>query len=47
VAIGRVRAGDVVSIVSWGWLHDGQTLAHKAKIVTVDAQNRLLGISDA
>ena len=46
VALGRMRSGDVVSIVSWGWLHDGQTLAHKAKLVTVDAQNRLIGISD-
>lgn len=47
VALGRMRSGDVVSIVSWGWLHDGQTLAHKAKLVTVDTQNRLVGISDA
>lgn len=46
IAIGRMRTGDVVSIVSWGWLHDGQTLAHKAKLVSVDAQNRLVGISD-
>ena len=42
----RLRPGDMISILSWGWLHDGQTLAHKAKLVTVDAQNRLLGISD-
>jgi len=46
IAIGRMRSGDVVSIVSWGWLHDGQTLTHKAKLVTVDGQNRLVGISD-
>jgi len=42
----RVRAGDVISIVSWGWLHDGQTLAHTAKIVTVDAANHLVALTE-
>jgi aspartate 1-decarboxylase len=36
----RMRAGDVISIVSWGLLHDGQTLNHTAKIVTVDGKNQ-------
>ena len=40
----RMRAGDVVSIVSYGVLHDGQTLNHTAKIVTVDAKNGVVAI---
>lgn len=40
-----VRAGDVISIVSWGLLHDGQTLAHEAKIVTLDARNGVIAIA--
>jgi aspartate 1-decarboxylase len=42
----RMRAGDVVSIVSWGVLHDGQTLNHTAKIVTVDAKNQVIAIDE-
>lgn len=40
----RMRAGDVVSIVSWGSMHDGQTLNHAAKIVTVDEKNAVTAI---
>ena len=46
VSVGRVRAGDIVSIVSWGSMHDGQTLAHYATIVSLDAQNRVVALSD-
>lgn len=42
----RMRAGDVISIVSWGVLHDGQTLNHTAKLVTVDAKNEVTAISE-
>jgi aspartate 1-decarboxylase len=42
----RMRAGDVVSIVSWGVMHDGQTLNHSAKIVTVDEKNVVTAISE-
>jgi aspartate 1-decarboxylase len=41
---GGARKGDVVSIVSHGMLHDGQTLSHRAKIVTLDADNRILAL---
>lgn len=34
-----MRNGDVVSVISYGLLHDGQTLNHKAALVTVDATN--------
>jgi aspartate 1-decarboxylase len=44
VSAPRMRAGDVVSILSWGTMHDGQTLAHKAKIVTLDASNTVIAL---
>jgi aspartate 1-decarboxylase len=40
----HVRAGDVISIVSWGFLHDGQTLGHQAKLITLDANNRVVAL---
>ncbi len=43
----RVRAGDLVSILSWGWLHDGQTLGHTAKLVTVDPSNHVVAIVES
>lgn len=42
----RMRAGDVISIVSWGVMHDGQTLNHSAKIVTLDGRNEVTAISE-
>jgi len=44
VCVPRVRAGDVVSILSWGAMHDGQTLAHKAKVVTLDGANMVIAL---
>ena len=41
---GAARVGDVVSILSWGFLHEGQTLAHAAKVVTVDEKNRVVSL---
>jgi aspartate 1-decarboxylase len=41
-----MRAGDVVSVLSWGLMHDGQTLNHTAKLVTLDASNRVIAVSD-
>jgi aspartate 1-decarboxylase len=46
VVVPRMRSGDVVSIVSWGLLHDGQTLSHKATIVTLDATNGVFSIAE-
>ena len=46
VSAPRIRAGDVISIVSWGLLHDGQTLAHTAKVVTLGEQNVVLSIQE-
>jgi aspartate 1-decarboxylase len=41
-----VRAGDAVTIIAYTLLHEGQTLAHRTKIVTVDGRNQLLGIAE-
>ena len=46
VRVPHVRAGDVVTILSTGLLHDGQTLAHKARVVTVGASNELISIDE-
>lgn len=46
VSIHGMREGDLVTIVSWGTMHDGQTLAHRATIVTVDAANRAVAITE-
>ena len=40
----RMRAGDTISILAYGLLHDGQTLAHKAKVVTLDASNAVIAL---
>lgn len=46
VRVPYMRAGDVVTIVSTGLLHDGQTLAHKARVVTVSPANELISIDE-
>ena len=43
----HVRRGDLVSLVSHGLLHDGQTLNHQVKTITVDEKNRLVALSRA
>jgi aspartate 1-decarboxylase len=40
------RAGDIVSVLSYGTLHDGQTLAHRAKVITLDAANRIVSLTE-
>jgi aspartate 1-decarboxylase len=40
----RMRAGDVVTVIAYGMMHDGQTLNHKATLVTVDATNVALAV---
>jgi aspartate 1-decarboxylase len=37
-----VRKGDTVSILAFGLLHDGQTLDHRARVVTLDDANRVV-----
>ena len=41
------RAGDRITIVAYTLLHEGQTLAHRAKIVSVNANNELIAIAES
>jgi aspartate 1-decarboxylase len=41
------RPGDIISIIAFAQLHAGQTLDHRAKIVTLDANNNVITIADA
>jgi aspartate 1-decarboxylase len=43
----RMRAGDTISIIAWGLMHDGQTLAHIATIVTLGATNEVVALAQA
>jgi aspartate 1-decarboxylase len=36
----------VISVLSWGTMHDGQTLAHKARLVTLDASNTVVALTE-
>lgn len=38
------RQGDVVTIIAFTQLHEGQTLAHKPKFVTLDANNKVVSV---
>lgn len=42
VRIQGAKPGDVITIVCYGMLHEGQTLDHKARVIRLDPQNRLL-----
>lgn len=46
VIVPHARAGDVISILSWGWLHDGQTLGHRAKLLTLDGANQIITLAE-
>ncbi|HET7434760.1 MAG TPA: aspartate 1-decarboxylase [Thermoanaerobaculia bacterium] len=47
VSVPHTRQRDVISILSWGLLHDGQTLAHRAKLIRVDASNRVVSLLES
>ena len=40
------RAGDRVTIVAYTLLHEGQTLAHKVKVVTVNEKNAAIAVEE-
>jgi aspartate 1-decarboxylase len=42
-----IRTGDTISILSWGLLHDGQTLSHWATVVTLDGENRVVAVGES
>lgn len=41
-----VREGDVISILSYATLHDGQTLAHRAKVLVLDPDNTIMSLTE-
>jgi aspartate 1-decarboxylase len=43
----HMRAGDKVTIASLGLLHDGQTLAHKTRLITLGPKNELISIDES
>ncbi|HSP13690.1 MAG TPA: aspartate 1-decarboxylase [Thermoanaerobaculia bacterium] len=47
VRIPHMPVGDTVTIISLGLLHDGQTLAHKARVVTVGPKNEVVSIAES
>ena len=40
-----VTPGEVITIVCYGMLHDGQTVDHKPRVVRLDPHNRLLAVT--
>jgi aspartate 1-decarboxylase len=42
-----MRTGDIISILCYGTLHDGQTLAHRARVITLDGSNRIVSLIEA
>ena len=42
-----MRVGDLITIACFGLLHDGQTLGHHARIVTLDGHNRVIAAEEA
>ena len=46
VHVPDARAGDRLTIVAYTLLHEGQTLAHKVKLVTVDEKNAAIAVEE-
>jgi len=46
VRVPQTRVGDVITIVSHGFLHDGQTVGHKVRVVTVGPKNEVVSIGE-
>jgi len=44
---GAARVGDAIAVLCWGYLHEGQTLAHKAKVVEVDEKNSVVSLLES
>lgn len=41
-----IRTGDTVSIFSFATFHEGQTLAHKPRVVTLGANNAVVSVTE-
>ena len=46
VRVSQASVGDVVTIVSHGLLHDGQTIGHKVRIVMAGPKNEVVSIGE-
>jgi aspartate 1-decarboxylase len=46
VSLRAYRAGDRITILSFVMLHDGQTLGHKARVVSLDGENRVVAVAE-
>jgi aspartate 1-decarboxylase len=47
IRVPHMRSGDKVTILSMGLLHDGQTLAHKVRVITLGPKNEIVSIAEA
>jgi aspartate 1-decarboxylase len=47
VRVPHMRCGDKVTILSMGLLHDGQTVAHKPRVIMVGPKNEIVSIAEA
>ncbi len=47
VSLRGIRAGDAIEIVAFGLLHDGQTLTHWVRLVTLGEGNAVVSIAEA
>jgi aspartate 1-decarboxylase len=41
-----VRAGDTISILAFATFHEGQTLAHRPRMVTLGANNQVVSVGE-
>lgn len=41
-----IAAGAIVTVLAFGFPHEGQTLDHRARSVTLDAQNRPVAVGE-
>jgi aspartate 1-decarboxylase len=41
-----LRAGDIISIIVYRLLHDGQTIGHHARVVTLGVKNEVVAITE-
>jgi len=46
VRVPQMRAGELITIISHGFLHDGQTLAHKVRVVMAGPKNEVVSIGE-
>ncbi len=41
-----MRVGDLITIACFGLLHDGQTVGHRARVVILDGNNRVIAVQE-